>query len=302
MATAKKSQPKLTLGPNFFHWPAEKKRDFYFRIAYEADVDVVYVGEVVCSKREPFFQPYISEVISRLRSAGKEVVLSTLAMVTTEREIEIVKEYVEAGFIVEANDVACIQAVSGRPHVVGPFITIVNEGSRDYLIKKGAIRVVLPVEMSAKSIKKVTKNSAKTETEVQVFGRLPLSVSMRCYSARAHGLNKDKCRFSCENYPDGLQTDTLDGQNLFAVNGTQVMSHGFGVLLDDLADLRQNGVTHFRLSPHDMDMVKVSSIYRGVLNQKASPSEALDRLRKLTGSIPYINGFTHAKEGMTWVE
>ena len=48
----------LTLGPLLFHWPAHKRRDFYLRIADEAPIDTVYLGEVVCSKREPFFEPY----------------------------------------------------------------------------------------------------------------------------------------------------------------------------------------------------------------------------------------------------
>jgi len=45
----------LTLGPILFNWKPERRRDFYFRIADEAPIDCVYIGEVVCSKREPFF-------------------------------------------------------------------------------------------------------------------------------------------------------------------------------------------------------------------------------------------------------
>ena len=45
----------LTLGPILFNWKPERRRDFYFRIADEAPIDCVYLGEVVCSKREPFF-------------------------------------------------------------------------------------------------------------------------------------------------------------------------------------------------------------------------------------------------------
>ena len=33
---------QLTMGPILFHWPAEKKRDFYFRIADEALVESEY--------------------------------------------------------------------------------------------------------------------------------------------------------------------------------------------------------------------------------------------------------------------
>ncbi len=41
---------KLTLGPVLFDWPPEEKRDFYLRVAEEAPVDVVYLGEVVSSQ------------------------------------------------------------------------------------------------------------------------------------------------------------------------------------------------------------------------------------------------------------
>lgn len=45
---------KLTIGPIQFHWPASVWRDFYFRMADEAPVEKVYIGEVICSKRAPF--------------------------------------------------------------------------------------------------------------------------------------------------------------------------------------------------------------------------------------------------------
>ena len=64
---------RLTLGPLLFHWPAAKRRDFYFRIADEATLDSVYLGEVVCSKRVPAFEPYRAAVIERLTAAGKEL-------------------------------------------------------------------------------------------------------------------------------------------------------------------------------------------------------------------------------------
>jgi len=63
----------LTLGPLFFHWKPERRRDFYFRIADEAPVDCVYLGEVVCSKREPFFKDDMPAIAERLRAAGKQV-------------------------------------------------------------------------------------------------------------------------------------------------------------------------------------------------------------------------------------
>ena len=64
----------LTLGPLLFNWKPERRRDFYFRVADEAPVDCVYLGEVVCSKREPFFVddlPAIAERLAAARQAGR---------------------------------------------------------------------------------------------------------------------------------------------------------------------------------------------------------------------------------------
>lgn len=291
---------KLTLGPLLFHWTAEKRRDFYFRIADEAEIDCVYLGEVVCSKREPFFAPDLERIAARLTAAGKQVVYSTLAVMTLDREVAAVRALAESGALVEANDVASLQEVSGRDHVIGPYINVFNEGSHDVLVGGGATRIVLPVEITARGVRVLAGRSV--ETEMLVFGRQPLSVAMRCYHARAHGLSKDACQFVCGLDADGLPADTIDGQGLLTVNGTQTLSNGYLVLLADLAALRAMGVTHFRLSPQDIDMVAATGLFRMVLDGRRAAGEAADALRRLTGETPWQNGFLHGREGMAWVE
>jgi len=86
---------KLTLGPLLFHWSPAKRRDFYFRIADEAELDCVYLGEVVCSKREPFFEADIAAIVARLEAAGKQVVRSTLALMTLDREVAAARALAE---------------------------------------------------------------------------------------------------------------------------------------------------------------------------------------------------------------
>lgn len=291
---------RLTLGPLLFHWPARKRRDFYLRIADEAPVDTVYLGEVVCSKRESEFAAVRAEVIERLRASGKQVVLSTLALVTTPAEVEAIRELSGEELLVEVNDVAGVQLLAGRPFVVGPYINVFNEGARDFLIGRGAVRIVLPVEMPAKSIAVVAGGDARSEYEVQVFGRQPLSVAMRCYHARAHERTKDHCQLVCGLDPDGLTARTIDGSDILTVNGTQTLTHGHAVLLAELEALRASGVRHFRLSPQDLDMVRVAALYRDVLDGRCAPEAALASLRALTGEVPYINGFLHGREGLAW--
>jgi O2-independent ubiquinone biosynthesis protein UbiV len=298
--TTKTAKAQLTLGPLLYHWTPEKRRDFYFRIADEAPVDSVYFGEVICSKREPFFVDSFDEVAGRLKSAGKQVVISTIGLVTAPREMKEISERAASDDLVEANDVACLQALHGKPHVIGPLINVFNEGAREFVIRNGAVRIVLPVEAPATSIKVLA--DTPVETEVLVFGRQTLSIAMRCYHARSHGLTKDSCNFVCGLEPNGLPAQTVDGADLMTISGTSTQSHGYAVLLNELDELRKWGVTHFRLSPQDMDMVAVAQIYREALDGKLSVKDAEARLKALSGDIPFVNGFYYAREGLSWLE
>ena len=76
----------LTLGPLMFNWTPERWRDFYARIADEAPVDRVCIGEVVCSKRLPFIVEEFPAAVERLQRAGKSVLMSSLALPTLLRE------------------------------------------------------------------------------------------------------------------------------------------------------------------------------------------------------------------------
>ena len=296
----KESYTNLTLGPVLFNWAPECWRDFYFRMADEAPVDTVCVGEVVCSKRAQFFAPYLTDVVERLLSAGKEVVLSTLALIMNEREIALVREIVEnTDFLVEANDISAAALLKGRPHAIGPFVNIYNEDTLAYMVHNGARRVTLPVELSASSIATLTK-SVPAELEVMVFGRLPLAISARCYHARCHNLSRDNCQFVCEKNPDGLDVDTLNGEPFLAINGVQTMSHTYCNLIGDLSALLDLGVGRFRLSPHSVDMVRVAKAFRAVLESRMAPEEANTIITEETGSMPISNGYFHGRTGATF--
>ena len=256
---------RLTLGPVLFNWRPEALRDFYCRIADEADIDTVCVGEVVCSKRWPFFAPFVPEVIERLAAAGKEVVLSSLALIMTERELEQARDLAATeGWMVEANDISVAAMLAGRPFAVGPMVNVYNEGTLACLEGMGATRVCLPAELPAAVIATLA-DAAKAEIEVQAFGRLPLAISARCYAARARNLSKDGCQYVCADDPDGMEVDTLDDAPFLAVNGTQTMSCHHMDLLGDLAGLAAAGVRRFRLWPHTVDMVAVAALFRAVL-------------------------------------
>ncbi|WP_259782419.1 ubiquinone anaerobic biosynthesis protein UbiV [Aestuariispira ectoiniformans] len=291
------SNAKLTMGPVLFNWKPETWRDFYFRVADEAPVDTVYIGEVVCSKRQPFFEPVFPEVLERLLSSGKEVVLSTMALIMNKREMQSVRDI--AGMddmLVEANDVSGAALLAGRPHVIGPFVNIYNEGTVAYFADKGAKRFALPVELPLASIGKLAE-ATDAEMEVQAFGRLPLAVSARCYHARHHGLHKDGCQFVCDKSPDGMDLDTLDGEAFLAVNGIQTMSYTYANLIGDLDSLAGAGVSHFRLSPHSCDMVAVAQTFRDYMDGRAELGDAYERLEDLCPEAVFSNGYLYGREG-----
>ena len=167
---------KLTLGPVLFNWEADAWRDFYFRIADEAAVDAVAVGEVVCSKRMPFFDHHFPAVIERLTRAGKEVLVSSLALVTLERERKHTEALAQAGeWLVEANDVSCIAHLVGRPHVIGPFVNVYNEGTARWFAAQGAQRICLPAELPLKSIAAIaaTRNMKNSCSAKAAISRQP---------------------------------------------------------------------------------------------------------------------------------
>jgi collagenase-like PrtC family protease len=295
----------LTLGPVLFNWPAGTWEDFYARIADEADVDRVVVGELVCSKRLPFYADRIPSVIERLTRAGKAVALGSLALVTTERERRLAAELGEMdGVDIEVNDLTVLASLpAGRAFSVGPVVNAYNEPTLGFLAERGARRVCLPPELPLGSIEILARAAAIHGIDIEVwsFGRVPLAISGRCYHARIHGLSKDSCQFVCDRDPNGLRVETLDREGFLAVNGVQTLSHGCVTTLGDVDRLCAGGVTSFRLSPHDCDMVAVATLYRARLTGAVGGDEAVTRLRGLLGFAPLSNGFLFGAAGAEFV-
>lgn len=291
---------KLTLGPILFHWPADIKRDFYARIADEAPVDTVYLGEVICSKRAPFFDPYIEEVAERLVRGGKRVVISSLAEVMLKRERKAAADLAEIdAYEVEVNNSAELYHINNKPHRIGQYFNTYNEETMRYLAAKGANHFSLPAELPRTSVAKMAATGVElgTPVEVQVFGRASLALSARCYHARAHKRHKDNCQFVCEQDPDGMNLTTVSGQDFLVINGIQTLSNTFTNLLPELAEMKAMGLRHFRLVPHSVDMVAVAAIFRDVLDEQCEPRAAETRLMALGFPAPFSNGFWYGVAG-----
>lgn len=292
----------LSLGPVYYLWDGPKWRDFYFRIADEAPVEHVTLGETVCSKRQHFSEPHVAEVIERLEAAGKRVTLSTLAMVTLERESRHVRDLIrDADHPVEANDLSALGLLKGRPHSIGPLVNVYNAATVRTLAARGADNICLPPELPAESIRQMLKELPDFSFELFAFGRMPLAISARCAHARSKGLTKDNCQFICGEDPDGLPLNTLDRQSFLVLNGVQTMSNSCAVLLDDLAPLVAAGLSRVRLSPQDCDMVRVAAIYRDALDGRIEGDAAIESLAAVYPGVRFSNGFLHRQEGASWI-
>jgi O2-independent ubiquinone biosynthesis protein UbiV len=291
----------LTIGPVLFNWPAEFLRDFYFRIADEAPVDHVCVGEVVCSRRQPLFDHVLAEVVERLERGGKTVLLSSLALPTLDRELVMGADLATGSHMVEANDVSALRALAHRPHAIGPFINVYNGATAAFLESRGATRITVPTELPADSIEDIAAAAPDVAIEVWAFGRIPLAISARCYHARFNGRTKDSCQFACDQDPDGLDVTTIDDQKFLAVNGVQTLSHTYCGLICELAQLQTLGVAALRLSPHTCDMVAVAHLFRGVIDGRHDPIAAMSELQNICPDATFSNGYLHGDVGAAYM-
>jgi len=157
--------------------------------------------------------------------------------------------------------------------------------------------VVLNNELPGTTIQSLANNVPDCAFEVQVFGRLPLAISARCYHARAHGLHKNSCQYICEQDADGMAVETLDDEDFLSVNGTQTLSHAICDLSAEIHEMMEFGVRRFRLWPHWVDMVKVSSLYRQLLDDEIDADAMQSKLQSVAGFADFANGFYHRKPG-----
>jgi O2-independent ubiquinone biosynthesis protein UbiV len=293
---------KLTVGPNQFFWKADAWAAFYEGLA-KAPVDHVSVGEVVCSKRLPFYQARIADALAVLQAAGKTVALSSLALVTLKRERKMTADLAEMGVEIEVNDLTALAHLpAGTPFSIGPLVNVYNESTLRWLAGRGAVRVCLPPELPLDSIATLAAAARDLGVEIEVwgYGRVPLAISGRCYHARLHARPKDNCQFACEDDPDGLSISTREGQPFLAMNGVQTLSESYACMALQADALAQAGVTYLRLSPHTGDFGQVCTLFRDLLDGRIAGAEVAAALTAHTPSLRLSDGFVRGARGADW--
>lgn len=290
---------KIALGPLTYYWPRERVLDFYSRAA-SWPVDIVYLGETVCSRRHELRLADWTDLAAKLADAGKEAVLSTYELIETDADLRIMRQVVENGrFRVEANDMGAVRLLSGRgPFVAGPFLNVYNAATLDLLAECGATRWVAPVELSGAGLAEViAAKGGPIETELFAFGRIPLAVSARCFTARYHNLDKDHCEYRCIEDPEGLALRTQDGEPFLVLNGVQTQSARVQNLLPFVDRAAAIGVDVVRLSPQPERMEDVVRAFADALRGTSDVASACERLAAAMPAAP-CDGYWHGRAGM----
>ena len=290
---------KIALGPIQYYWPRDTVFSFYEAMA-SMPVDVVYLGETVCSRRHELRLADWLDIAARLQGAGKEVVLSTQVLLESGAEVNTMHRIAANGsFLVEANDMGAVQRLAGTlPFVAGPQLNLYNLPSLQWMASLGAVRWVMPLEMKRDDLAILQQGRpGGLQTEVFAYGRMPLAFSARCFTARHRNLPKDDCRFSCLDHPDGLLLKTRESEEFLVINGTQTQSSRVYNLIDSLDEMKALGVDVLRLSPQARHMTDIIALFDGARRQVLAPHEALAR----TG--PFMpgqgcNGYWRGRPGL----
>ncbi|WP_213990499.1 U32 family peptidase [Sodalis sp. dw_96] len=291
---------KYALGPVLYYWTKADIETFY-SAASTGDADVIYLGETVCSKRRALKTGDWLELAAAVARSGKQVVLSTLALIQAPSELTEIKRYLDNGdFLLEANDIGVVQmaAENGLPFVAGPALNCYNAYTLRILHRQGMVRWCMPVELSRDWLQNILLQCEELgfrrqfEVELFSYGHLPLAYSARCFTARSENRSKDECQTCCIQYPQGRQVLSQEQQQVFVLNGIQTQSGYCYNLINELPSM-QGLVDVVRLSPQSMETLVMLKHFRA--------NEQGQRPLSLSQNAD-CNGYWRRVAGLTLVE
>jgi collagenase-like PrtC family protease len=291
---------QLALGPLLYYWSREDTLAFY-EAALGWPVDIVYLGETVCSRRHLLRLPDWVELAERFTAAGKQAVLASQTLIESESDLKALRKVVaDARFLVEANEWGAVRllAEAGRPFVAGPTLNAYNPDTLALLAELGAVRWVPPVEMPRDMLAAMPV-PAGMQTELFAYGRLPLAFSARCFTARHYNLQKDDCQFRCIDHADGLVLASREGEDFLAINGIQTQSAKVMSLAHRLHELNAAKVDVLRISPQSRHTERIVSVFRALLDESLAPADAPAKLAAFMPAQP-CDGYWLGEAGMAY--
>lgn len=292
---------KLALGPLQYYWPRVKTLEFYAQ-ACDWSVDIVYLGETVCSRRHELRLADWLEVAEMLVQAGKTPVLSTQVLLESGVELKTMSKIAEnQDYLIEANDMGAVNKVDGKNFVAGPFLNIYSQPVLDLIASHGAIRWVMPLELGRNGLTELQEFRPQgIQTEVFAYGRMPLAFSARCFTARNRNLPKHNCQYVCMDHPDGLLLETKESEAFLTINGIQTQSALVYTLINEIDQLRTLGVDVLRLSPQSEHMASIVENFKAVIDGTKLAIDAHNEIVPLMPAGP-CNGYWYSKPGLEMI-
>ena len=177
------------------------------------------------------------------------------ALLESESDLKALRRLIDElaeipGCMIEANDLGAVNLIQGKNFVAGPHLNIYNEAALATYARYGMKRWAPPLEATRTLVETLHRSKpAEVETEVFVYGKIPLAFSARCFTARHYDLNKDDCQFKCLDHAEGLTLKTREGQDFLCINGIQTMSAQSYNLLHEVPDMLNMGIDIIRISP-----------------------------------------------------
>lgn len=260
---------KYALGSVLYYWPKQTLNDFY-QLAMQSEADIIYIGETICSKRREMKPSDWIELARQLATSGKQIVLSSLALLQAPSELKEISKLVDNGeFLIEAHDFGVINMLAEKklPFVAGHGLNCYNAQTLNILLREGMTRWCMPVELSRDWLINLLNQCddmgirGKFEVEVMSYGHLPLAYSARCFTARSENKQKDECETCCINYPQGREVLSQEQQQVFILNGIQTLSGYCYNLGNELASMKDL-VDIVRVSPESERSLEILSQFK----------------------------------------
>ena len=286
---------KLSLGPLQYFWPRERMLAFYRDVA-TWPVDVVYLGETVCSKRRELGTRDWIALADDLAGSGKQIVLSSLALIEAESELGALRRQIDRGaYWIEANDLSAVQLCRERRNALrrraiaerlqpsgagaadGRRIAALGAGRRTgpRADRRTARRAGAPTGWRCRNSKCWRGAGCRWR------GRHAASPRARWMSARTIAAS------AASTIPTACRWRRATADALLRINGIQVQGEEVTDLAPEMPALRALGVDLLRIQPQAEGMDDVLRHFQRALG---SPTP-----------VPHFghrNGYWHGEPGM----